>query len=181
MLKKLQDYLPEIEKMFPTIPKQDIRRCVNYGWQMFYYYNLSGCDVIAIDQSKDLWFYCGNLYDNSIKYFDYYRKKLQRKLRLLHHRKRIPWDGYYYTAVNKQNLRKIGNYELKNQTIFRLLEEAKLYYNNGKYFIRFKYPENVGYSRFKTKYTARNAEVVYTREKPLTFKDILYYNNDYKK
>lgn len=180
MIKKIQDYLPQLQEMFPNIHEKDIRRCVEYGWKMFYYYNLLGCDTIVIDQSRKLWFYCGNLYTDPISYFHYYRRKLQRKLQVLHRRKKLDWDGYYYTVVKKPKKNKKSNYTIENKFVFKLLEEAKLYYNIAKYFVRFKYPVDVGYKRFRNKMNIKDAEIVYVREHPTTFKDILYSTNDYK-
>jgi len=40
----------------------------------------------------------GYLKRNSLKYFDYYVKKLALKIRILYSRRKIPWDGYYYFA-----------------------------------------------------------------------------------
>lgn len=177
MIKRIQDYIPKLKEQFPNISESDIRRCVNYGWQMFYYYNLLGCDVSIKD--KNLWFYCGSMYFDSLLYFNYYRKRLSKKIRTLHHRKRIPWDGYYYTVVDKPKKNKLSNYEIKDKYIFKLLDEAKLFYDNEKYFVKFYYPVNLGYRRFKEKMKIKKAELVFVREKPLTFKDILYSSNKY--
>ena len=35
----VDDYLPKLQEMFPKIDKKDIKRMVEYGWRMFYFYN----------------------------------------------------------------------------------------------------------------------------------------------
>jgi hypothetical protein len=45
MIKTVEDYYDRLYEMFPEVPKEDVRRSVNYGWRKFYWYNLRGCDV----------------------------------------------------------------------------------------------------------------------------------------
>jgi len=39
--------------------------------------------------------------NDSVKYFQYYKRKMRVKLRVLYKRKHIPWDGYYYFALTE--------------------------------------------------------------------------------
>nr|DAG88912.1 MAG TPA: hypothetical protein [Crassvirales sp.] len=38
---------------------------------------------------------------DSLKWFDYYKRKMRTKLRVMYKRKQIKWDGYYYFALSK--------------------------------------------------------------------------------
>jgi hypothetical protein len=60
--------------------------------------NSYGGDLIIKD--NDFWSYIGTLTNNSVKYFHYYKNKLTIRMRVLHKRKNIPWDGYYYFALS---------------------------------------------------------------------------------
>lgn len=180
MITKVNDYIPKLMQMFPDVSEADIKRSVNYGWKMFFYYNLCGCDVVVQDQKAGLWCYCGNLYNDSLQFFNYYKRKLCYKIRLLFRRNHESWDGYYYTAIEHPKKRKQFNCTVTNKFIFKLLDEAKVYYSGEKYFIRFKYPLNLGYKRYREKMKVYNAEMIYTREKPATFKDILISENEYQ-
>ena len=76
----VDDYLPKLQEMFPKIDKKDIKRMVEYGWRMFYFYNLRGCDTLIESTKHKYWMYCGQLCSDSLKHFDYYRQMLSRKL-----------------------------------------------------------------------------------------------------
>ena len=65
---------------------------VEYGWRMFYFYNLRGCDTLIESTKHKYWMYCGQLCSDSLKHFDYYRQMLRRKLRVLYaKKKRTEW------------------------------------------------------------------------------------------
>ena len=66
MLKSVNDYLPELIAQFPTVPPEDVKRAVEYGWRMLYYYNLRGCDTLISSTKYRYWFYCGQLTRDSI-------------------------------------------------------------------------------------------------------------------
>ena len=51
MIKTIHDYIPQLCEIFPNICKEDIKRMAEYGWRMFYYYNLRGNDTL-IESSK---------------------------------------------------------------------------------------------------------------------------------
>jgi hypothetical protein len=70
-------------------------------------HNNYGADVLL--QSPTLWLYCGKLMKDSIKYFNYYKRKMITKLRICHRRLEIPWDGYYYFGLNKNQYEKYLN------------------------------------------------------------------------
>jgi hypothetical protein len=86
-------------EMYPTIPKEDIRRILQYGWKSLYLHNSYGGDVLL--KRRDFWFYSGSLMKSSLKWFNYYIRKMIVKLRVMYKRKQISWNGYYYFALTK--------------------------------------------------------------------------------
>jgi hypothetical protein len=98
-LKKVQDYYEKLFELYPKVPKRDIKRIMQFGLKSFLLHNNYGGDVLLQNQSIRL--YCGTLMKDSIKYFNYYKKKMIVKIRVNHKRLNIPWDGYYYFALYK--------------------------------------------------------------------------------
>ena len=103
-LKKVQDYYEELYKLYPTIPKRDIKRIMQFGLKSFLMHNNYGCDILL--QSPTLWLYCGKLMKDPIQYFEYYKQKMITKIRINHKRLNIPWDGYYYFGLTQNQYSK---------------------------------------------------------------------------
>lgn len=189
MLTNVQTYLPELQKLYPTVPLEDIKRAVEYGWRMLYYYNLRGCDTLISSTKYKYWFYCGELTKDSLKHFNYYKRMLRRKLRVLYSKKVSEWDGYYYLGLteNEYNTifqaqkkgRKKINYTLYNKVCYKVYDEAKVYYSWSKYLIRFKYITDMGYTFFKSQLNCKAPELLMVKNKPSTFQDILISSNNY--
>ena len=85
--KTIQDYYETLAKEYPNIPIQDIKRICQYGWKSLYLHNSYGGDVLL--RRKDFWFYSGKLMNDSIKFFDYYARKMKIKLRIFYKRYKI--------------------------------------------------------------------------------------------
>lgn len=188
MYKYVNDYLPKLQEMFPDLKKSDIKKMVEYGWRMFYFYTLRGCDISISSTKNDFWMYCGDLYDDSLLHFNYYRNKLRRKLRVMYAKKKIKWDGYYYTNLTeeeyKNNFNKKGrprkNFTFKDKKAFKLLDEAKIFFTGPKYIIKFKYVSDMGYYFEKQTLKCTQAEPVYINPSHTTFKDIMINDNKYE-
>lgn len=191
MLTSVNDYLSELQEQYPTVPAEDIKRAVEYGWRMLYYYNLRGCDTLISSSKYRYWFYCGELTRDSMKHFSYYKRMLRRKLRVLYIKKVKEWDGYYYTgltdkeydellsALNSKRGRKKRNFKFYNKLGLKVLDEAKVYYSWSRCIVRFRYITDMGYSFFKPELKC-TPEIVITKDKPSTFKDILITSNNYE-
>ena len=111
VIKTIQDYYEKLYEEYPTIPKEDIRRICLFGIKSLNIHNNYGGDVLI--SRKGFWFYCGQLMNNSLHYFNYYKRKIRIKLRIMYKRKNIPWDGYYYFALSQDQY---NNYlEQKNK------------------------------------------------------------------
>lgn len=180
MVKRVDDYIDKLCEKYPTIYRSDIKKIVNFGFRLMFRLVRRGLDIQL--QNGDLWFYIGKLSKDSIKHFDYYRSKLQLKLRYIFENY-CKWDGYYYLAVpedtqfNKRN--KITSLNLKKVTFFKCLDAAKLYYYHAKYFVKIKALTDLGYRYYREKTTIKNAQLVYTRDSTVKFKDILLDSGNY--
>lgn len=190
MLTDVSTYLPRLQEQFPQIPIEDIKRSVEYGWRMLYYYNLRGCDTLISSTKFRYWFYCGELTKDSLKHFNYYRRMLRRKLRVLYTKKVSEWNGFYYIGLTEseykqleESLNKRGrkkkSFSFYNKTALKVLDEAKVFYSWSKYIIRFRYVTDLGYSFFKNLLTCKDVEIELIRDKPCTFQDILISSNNY--
>ena len=82
-----------------------------------------------------------------------------------------------FNIPNKGRPRKYFKYSSK--TAFKIFGEAELYYSRAKYFIKFKYPVDMGWKFYKEVLEINNAEIVKITDNPLTFKDVLIQNNKY--
>lgn len=191
MITRVNDYLPALEEQFPTVPREDIKRAVEYGWRMFYYYNLRGCDTLISSSKYRYWFYSGELTCDSIKHFNYYRRMLRRKLRVLYSKKVKEWDGYYYIgltdgeynsmmeALSSKRGRKKKNFTFYNKLSLKIYDEAKVYYSWSRCIVRYQPVTDLGYAFYKGELKC-TPEIMMVRDKPSTFKDILISNNNYE-
>ena len=61
MIKYAKDYVGKLKEMYPWVSEKDILRIINWGWRMFYWYNLRGCDTVIKSDKLKLWMYCGEM------------------------------------------------------------------------------------------------------------------------
>lgn len=113
--KTIQDYYDQICEEYPNIPRQDIKRILQYGWKSLYLHNSYGGDTLI--NRNGFWFYCGQLMNDSLKYFEYYKKKMRIKLRIMYKRKRVPWDGYYYFALTQNQYNEYLGQKIKEDDL----------------------------------------------------------------
>lgn len=188
IVKRLKDYYKPIQELFPRIPSSDLHRILNYGWRSLYLVNSYGGDVLI--QDKQFWFYIGSLWRDSLVHFEYYKMKLRNKLRVMFHRKKIPWDGYYYFGLSEERYNKYLSsknrrgrprkyFEFGNILFFKLWDECSLANSGLKYFFKIPYPVDMGFCFYTENLRTDKAEFVLARE-PLKFDDILVMNKDYE-
>jgi hypothetical protein len=72
---------------------------MQYGLKAFLQHNNQGGDVLI--HNNNIWLYCGKLMKDSLKYYEYYRRKMITKIRINHKKFKIPWDGYYYFGLTR--------------------------------------------------------------------------------
>ena len=187
-LKKVQDYYEQLFELYPDVPKRDIKRIMQYGLKAFLMHNNYGADVLI--QGPNIWMYSGQLTKDSLKYFNYYKRNMITKLRILTKRLRIPWDGYYYFGLTKNQYqayleqknkkgrpKKYFNYG--NQVLYKLFDECNLKNSERVAFFRITFHTDLGPSLYKPDFQTGDAELILLRD-PLTFKDILISNYKYQ-
>lgn len=187
-LKTVQDYYERMYELYPTIPKSDIKRILQYGWKLLYLYNSFGGDTLI--RRKDFWFYCGKLMNDSVKWFEYYKHKMCRKLRLMYIKKKIEWDGFYYFALSQNEYeeylkqknkkgRPRKKFTFTNKVLYKIYDECNIS-ESGKVAI-FKIPTPIKYGDtfYKEKLVTDNAELILLRN-PLKLEDILLSVYNYK-
>ena len=187
-LKKVQDYYDELFKLYPDVPKKDIKKIMQFGLKSFLLHNNYGGDVLL--NSPSMWLYCGKLMKDSIKYFEYYRRKMIIKIRINHKRLNIPWDGYYYFSLtykqydeylkqkNKKGRPK-KHFKFGNVVLYRYFDECNLRNSGAVAIFRITLNLDFGLSIYKQDFATDKAELVLERN-PLTFKDILSSNYKYQ-
>lgn len=187
-LKKVQDYYEQLFELYPNIPKKDIKRIMQFGLKSFLMHNNYGGDVLL--NSPTMWLYCGKLMKDSIKYYEYYKRKMIIKIRINHKRLDIPWDGYYYFGMlqsqydkylsqkNKRGRPK-KHFDYGNIVLYKYFDECNLRNSNAVAIFKVPLYSDFGLSLYKPDFKTDKAELVITRD-PLTFKDILASNYDYQ-
>lgn len=187
-LKKVQDYYEALFDLYPDVPKRDIKRIMQFGLKSFLLHNNYGGDVLL--QNPSLWLYCGKLMKDSIRYFEYYKRKMIIKIRINHKRFEIPWDGYYYFGLLESQYQKYLNqknkrgrpkkhFDFGNVLLYRYFDECNLRNSSAVAIFRISLQSDFGLSLYKPNFKTDKAELILERE-PLTFKDILASNYDYQ-
>lgn len=187
-LKKVQDYYEQLFELYPTIPKRDIKRIMQFGLKSFLLHNNYGADVLL--QSPDIWLYCGKLMKDSVKYFEYYKRKMITKIRISHKRFDIPWDGYYYFGMNQDQYENYLSQKNKrgrpkkyfkygNVVLYKYFDECNLRNSGSVALFKVSLQADFGLSLYKLDFETDKAELVLERQ-PLTFKDILISNYKYQ-
>ena len=187
-LKKVQDYYQELFELYPDVPKRDIQRIMQFGLKSFLLHNNYGGDVLI--NSPTMWLYCGKLMKDSIRYFEYYRRKMIIKIRINHKRLNIPWDEYYYFGLTQkqydiylQQKNKRGrpkkHFNYGNIVLYKYFDECNLRNDGSVAIFRIHLQSDFGLSLYKPNFETDKAELFLERD-PLTFKDILASNYKYQ-
>ena len=187
-LKKVQDYYEQLFELYPDVPQRDIKRIMQFGLKSFLMHNNYGGDVLL--NSPTMWLYCGKLMKDSIKYYEYYRRKMIIKLRINHKRLNIPWDGYYYFGLIQSQYdrylqqknsrgRPKKHFDFGNIVLYKYFDECNLRNNGAVAIFRITFQADFGLSLYKPNFKTDKAELILERE-PLIFKDILISNYKYQ-
>lgn len=189
IIKTIHDYYDQLYEKFPDVPKNDIKKIVNFGWRSLYQHNHYGGDVIVRDQKFQALF--GKLTTDGVRHYKYYRKKLILKIRVLYQRRKIPWDGYYYFALTEkqyqeyygQFLNKRGRpkkyFEFKNAMLYKIYDECVVSECYKQYIFRIPYLADMGFKFFRKQFKTDKVELILQRDK-LKLKDMLVENNNYQ-
>ncbi len=186
--KTINDYYEQIYAEFPTVPKSDIKRILQYGYKSLQLANSYGGDVTL--ERGNFWFYCGRLFKSALDHFNYYKKKLKVKLRVLYKRNSIAWDHYYYFSLYqsaydqyKSQIKKRGRprkkFTFHNIVLRKIYEECLIEDTNGVAIFRVPMLGDLGFSKFYPEFTTDKLELV-TEKETTKMKDILTSNYDYQ-
>lgn len=186
--KTIQDYYQDICKEYPNIPEQDIKRILQYGWKSLYLHNSYGGDILL--NRLGFWFYSGQLMNNSIKYFNYYKRKMRVKLRVMYKRKKIPWDGYYYFALTENEYneylkqknkrgRPRKNFTFSKVILYKIYDECNISESNRVAIFKVPLIMEFGFTIYKEQFQTSEAELILVRN-PLKFDDILLSKYNYQ-
>lgn len=186
--KTIQDFYEKMYEEYPTIPKEDIRRILQYGYKSLYLHNSYGGDVLI--NRLGFWFYCGSLTNNSVKHFHYYKRKMRVKLRVMYKRKHIPWDGFYYFALSEDQYNEYLNqknrrgrpkkkFKFSKVVLYKIYDECNIAESGKVAIFKIPYVLEKNYTDYKEELVTDKAELVLKRE-PLTFEDILLSTYNYQ-
>lgn len=186
--KTANDYYEQLYQKYPTISKSDIKRICQHGWKSFYLHNSYGGDTLINRQG--FWFYCGQLMNNSLKWFNYYKRKMRVKLRVMYKRKKIPWDGYYYFALTEHQYKEYlkqknkrgrprKNFNFSKIILYKIYDECSIAESGKVALFRISMPTDLGFTLYKEDIITDKAEFILLRE-PLTLNDILLSKYDYQ-
>lgn len=184
----VKDYYEQIYAKFPTVPKNDIKQIMNFGFKSLYLHNSYGGDILI--QKPDFWCYFGNLKKKPLDHFKYYIRKLSVRLRVIYRKTKQKWDGYYYFGLTekqyqyylsqkKKRGRPKRHFNFKNVMLYQILDECKIQESGNQYIFRIPYLTTLKFKYFIRELNTDKAELIITRA-PLKFKDILVYENDYE-
>lgn len=187
-LKKVQDYYEQLYELYPDVPKRDIKRIMQFGLKAFLMHNNYGGDVLL--QSPTMWLYCGRLMKDSLKYYEYYRRKMIIKIRINHKRLNIPWDGYYYFGLTRNQYnhyleqknkrgRPKKHFDFGNNVLYKYFDECNLRDFGAVAIFRITFQTDYGLTLYKPNFKTDKAELILERD-PLTFKEILASNYEYQ-
>lgn len=179
--KTIQDYYEQMYELYPTVPKSDIKRILQYGWKAFYLHNSYGGDVCIT--RKGFWLYCGRLMKDSLKHFEYYKKKLCLKIKIFQKRFKIPYDGYYYIALTKNRYNQYINkknkrgrprkrFTFEKVVLYKSYDICNIENSSSVAILKVSYPIDMGETFYLPKFETDKTELVLVRE-PLKFQDIL--------
>ena len=108
----VDDYIDKVAEKYDKIPKDIIRKVIEFGFRSYYRINLMGGDVLL--KSPYFTAYTGKLYNPKLRYhFGKYRKIKKRiKYRIQYARKRTKYSGFYYFGMNEEQYKTYSLYTL---------------------------------------------------------------------
>jgi hypothetical protein len=161
----VKDYVSKIQKEFPMFSEKEINDIMIAGFRRVHFFIKTGCDVLFTSPIYKVLFYFGELTNNSLKHYEYYKWKYKQRLRVLWRLLKLgkDWNKYYYFGLNEGQYeeycsqintgrgRKRKNFKLKNILFVKIMDEMipnKAY----KHFFRVKFPIDLGFSYYWEEY-----------------------------
>lgn len=184
-IKSIKDYYEPLCQMYPNLPKEDVKRILNFMWRQVFLTCSYGADINVFTSKIKCFF--GDLRLDSIAHCRQYINKMTVKLRILYKRRNIQWDGYYYFALTDkeyenyllQKKQKKRSIYYGNQVLFKIYDECSIRSYDCSYIFKVPIKQDKGFTVYNKDYIASNAKLVTTRDK-LKLKDILVSNYKYQ-
>ena len=183
VIKKINDYVPQIKEKFPSLSESEILRIVKFGFRIYGYVNKRGADVLIKSDTANatkIIAMTGELRWDALKHYIYGLFKWRIKERILYSFKNTEWDSYYYFGImdEKHNIlldQLLNNrkkyIQLNHVFCYKVLNE--IYHDHSiDHIYRFKYPIDAGYKiyfknfkelRIKIEYIGINKESTWHR------------------
>lgn len=178
----VDDYVDSVAEKFPQLTKEEVKKILHYGWKQIYQCVYSGLDVSI--QSKDLFFFIGEIPGTALKAFTRYTEKLAKRIYYMFRKTKAEWDGYYYFTLSERkykeeflNRRKYKVF--KNIILHKLYEEVRVKHYGDQYIFRVKDERFNRRQRFFHEYRTDKAELVTVRD-PLDAQTIMTSQNKFK-
>jgi hypothetical protein len=151
----VDDYIDKVAEKYDKIPKDVIRKVIEFGFRSYYRINLMGGDVLL--KSPNFTAYTGKMYNPELRYsFGKYRKIKRRiKYRIQYMRKQTKYSGYYYFGMNEEQYKQYKEYfgksgrrgekiRLEKLFVYKIFDEI-LDLDYFTRFFRVEIPEEKGY------------------------------------
>lgn len=180
---KVDDYVDEVQKIYPELSKEEIKRILTYGWKMILQYINFGNDISII--SNKFFLFIGRIPSSALSVFNTYCYKLAKRIQYMFKRTKSKWDGYYYFARSERqyidylNQKKKKYKTFQNVILFKLLEECKIKEHSKPYIFRLSEDKTAWLQKFYTEIKTDKAELIIQRD-PLKMKDLLTSQNKFK-
>ena len=175
-------YYPKIKEKWPELTDKQIDKIIKRGLFSIYMYNLYGGDVLLKHQTYTMYF--GKLFKSNLVFYKYWQIKWKIKLRIKYKKARTKYDGYYYFGLTEDRFkeykskikptgRRREKFYFTNLKLYKIFDECLLHHEL-KHFFRIKYPEDCGFTMYKTNYEARNFDYIYKRTKDNNIEPVSY-------
>lgn len=175
--KKVQDYVDEVQKKFPEVPKKDIEKILTYGFRLVYLHEAYGGDILIKNVVfPGFFFLIGRLTYNNITHFHYYLKKIVTKIRVIFNKAKPVFNGYYYFALSEKQYKerimdkqsplgkKKKKFEYGPVMLYKIEKECLVREYNNSYIFRIPIITDLGFRVFKRSLITTEAEFLYKRE-----------------
>lgn len=169
-VRKVEDYIDKVAEKYDKIPKDVIKKVIDFGLRAYYRINSMGGDVLL--KSPYFTAYTGKLFhpDKAYDFGKYRQTKLMIKNRIQYVRKNKKYSGYYYFGMTEEQYAKYKEYlgktgrrrekvKFEKLYIYKLFEEVF----NIQYFTRFfrvEISEEGYFKEWKDELTVKNFDYI---------------------
>lgn len=123
-------YTDQLEEEFSDINPKDLRRAVRHGLALLVLFRKNYHDIYLSSPINQLYYYFGDVQNDEAKRKDICKKKLAKKIRLVHSLKvkGQPRDPYYYFSLSEDNYQlHLQNLPIARVVLFRVEKELDSY------------------------------------------------------